>query len=109
MESFLNSVASNVALAGALAVVVFSLTRVWRSPQLAHALWLLVLIKLLAPHVFNVPIYDAWSSPRRAVGAGLSDGPDNPRGVDGPGGARVPTGLSQKRHPEGSERSRREH
>jgi uncharacterized protein (TIGR02246 family) len=103
MESFLNGVASNVALAGALALVVFSLTRVWRSPQLAHALWLLVLIKLLAPHVFHVPIYDAWSSPRRAVRAGLSDGPDNPRGVDVPEGARVPTSLPQERHPEASE------
>jgi beta-lactamase regulating signal transducer with metallopeptidase domain len=104
MESFLNGVASNVALAGALALVVFSLTRVWRSPQLAHALWLLVLIKLLAPHVFNVPIYDAWSRPRRAVAAGLSDGPDNPRGVDVPGGTHATTSLSPKRHPDGSER-----
>jgi beta-lactamase regulating signal transducer with metallopeptidase domain len=103
MESFLNGVASNVALAGALALVVFSLTRVWRSPQLAHALWLLVLIKLLAPHLFNVPLYDAWSSPKRAVRAGLSDGPGNPRGADVPERARVPTSWSQKRHPEGSE------
>jgi beta-lactamase regulating signal transducer with metallopeptidase domain len=103
MESFLNGVASNVALAGALALVVFSLTRVWRSPQMAHALWLLVLLKLLAPHVFSVPIYDAWSSPSRAIGAGLSDGPDNPRGVDVPEGGRLPTSLSQKQHPEGSE------
>jgi hypothetical protein len=104
MESFLNGVASNVALAGALALVVFSLTRVWRCPQLAHALWLLVLIKLLAPHVFNVPIYDAWSRPRRAVAAGLSDGPDNPRGVDVPGGTHATTSLTPKRHPDGSER-----
>jgi beta-lactamase regulating signal transducer with metallopeptidase domain len=103
MESFLNGVASNVALAGALALVVFSLTRVWRSPQLAHALWLLVLIKLLAPHLFNVPLYDAWSSPKRAVRAGLSDGPGNPRGADVPERARVSTSWSQKRHPEGSE------
>ena len=106
MESFLNGVASNVVLAGALALVVFSLTRVWRSPQLAHALWLLVLIKLLAPHVFNVPIYDEWSSPRRAVGAGLSVGPDNERGVNVAEGASVSTSLSQKQHPAGSEPTR---
>src|SRR5580693_6568013 len=103
MESFLNGVASNVALSGALALVVFSLTRAWRSPQLAHALWLLVLIKLLAPHVFNVPIYDARSSPGRAISAKLPDGLDKPRRVDVPEAARDSTSFSQKRHPERSE------
>ena len=59
--------------AGALAVVVFSLNKVSSQPTTGPwALWLLVLIKLLAPHVFNVPIDDGCSSPRRAVGAGLS-------------------------------------
>ena len=32
------------------------LTRVWRSPHLAHALWLLVLIKLVTPPIVHIPV-----------------------------------------------------
>ncbi len=46
---------SNLIIAGVLALLVLGLTRVWRSPQLAHALWLLVLLKLVIPPFVDVP------------------------------------------------------
>lgn len=54
MDSFLNGVVSNTAFAGALALIAFGVQRTGRSPQFAHALWLLVLIKLVTPPVFHV-------------------------------------------------------
>ena len=39
---------SNVILAGIMAILIFLLTRVWRNPHFAHALWLLVLLINLA-------------------------------------------------------------
>jgi beta-lactamase regulating signal transducer with metallopeptidase domain len=65
MDSFLNCVVSNTALAGVLALVAFGLQRFWRSPQLAHALWFLVLVKLVTPPVFSVALPDRlvlWAS-----------------------------------------------
>ena len=56
MATFLSCVASNVAFAGCLAVFAMALTRVWRSPHLAHALWLLVLIKLVTPPFVHIPV-----------------------------------------------------
>ena len=66
MDSFLSNMASNMAFAGALALVAFGVQRIGRSPQLAHALWLLVLIKLVTPPVFHVAL-TAWLASRRAV------------------------------------------
>jgi len=41
--------AQNTLVALLLAFLVYGLTRVWRIPPLAHLLWLLVLLKLVAP------------------------------------------------------------
>lgn len=51
-------VAHNTVAALALACVVWSVTRVRRNPAAAHLLWLVVLLKLLAPPVMHVN----WSS-----------------------------------------------
>ncbi len=56
MDSFLSNIVSNTAFAGALTLVAFGVQRIGRSPQLAHALWLLVLIKLVTPPVFHVAL-----------------------------------------------------
>ena len=56
MDSFLCNVVSNTAFAGALTLVAFGVQRIGRRPQLAHALWLLVLIKLVTPPVFHVAL-----------------------------------------------------
>lgn len=73
MDSFLNGVVSNTALAGVLALVAFGVQRFWRSPQLAHALWFLVLVKLISPPVFHVALPDRLAlSASRAAAPSLS-------------------------------------
>ena len=39
----------NTLIAALFAVIVYFVTRVWRNPPIAHLLWLLVLLKLIAP------------------------------------------------------------
>src|SRR5437764_4926037 len=46
----------NVALAAALALVVFGIGRAWRRPAVLHCLWLLVLLKLLSPPLLPLPV-----------------------------------------------------
>ena len=48
-------VISNVALAAALAVIACCVSRIWRNPHLAHALWLVVLVKLVMPPLVQLP------------------------------------------------------
>jgi beta-lactamase regulating signal transducer with metallopeptidase domain len=45
---------SNALMASVLALAAFAVSRLWRRPALAHALWLLVLIKLITPPLFPV-------------------------------------------------------
>jgi beta-lactamase regulating signal transducer with metallopeptidase domain len=56
ITSLLWCVASNTVVAALLAIAVFVLAKFWRSPHLAHALWLLVLIKLITPPIVDLPI-----------------------------------------------------
>lgn len=57
MAAFLSLLVSNIFFAGCLAIFAFSVTKVWRSPNLAHALWLLVLVKLVTPPIVQLPMY----------------------------------------------------
>lgn len=56
MDILLNGAVSNSIAAAALALFIAGLTKAWRSPQLAHALWLLVLVKLVTPPLYEVPL-----------------------------------------------------
>jgi beta-lactamase regulating signal transducer with metallopeptidase domain len=56
MAAFLSCVVSNTVFAGCLAVFAVAVTKAWRSPHLAHALWLLVLVKLVTPPIIHVPV-----------------------------------------------------
>jgi len=47
---------ANAAAAAVLAMCVALITRVWRNPHLAHALWLIVLLRLVAPPLFRIPV-----------------------------------------------------
>ena len=49
--------AHNTVVAFLFALFVYGLTRVWRNPPVAHVLWLLVLLKLVAPPVLPI----GWS------------------------------------------------
>ena len=55
MNVFLDLLLSNVVLALGLAIFVAVVVRLWRSPPLAHILWLLVLIKLVSPPLVPLP------------------------------------------------------
>ena len=55
-----------------LALIALAVTRKWRNPQLAHALWLLVLMKLVTPAVLPLPLLDSsvlaqWSEPTSQI------------------------------------------
>jgi beta-lactamase regulating signal transducer with metallopeptidase domain len=59
MNDLLLVAAENTVVAMALALCVYGFTRVVRNPPLAHALWLLVLVKLMSPPLVRVD----WSLP----------------------------------------------
>lgn len=56
MDTFLRFAASNAVTATILAVFVAFITRFCRRPAVRHALWLLVLLKLVAPPLLPIPI-----------------------------------------------------
>jgi len=56
MSSFEQWIVSNAILASALALLVGALARFIQTPALRHALWMLVLIKLVTPPLWKLPI-----------------------------------------------------
>jgi len=57
MLNYLFEIGLNNALsATVLALLVFSVTRLWRNEHVAHVLWILVLIKLVFPPILQTPI-----------------------------------------------------
>jgi beta-lactamase regulating signal transducer with metallopeptidase domain len=84
MDSFLSCIVSNTALAGVLALAAYGLQRFWRNPQLAHALWFLVLVKLVTPPVFHFALPDRFvsSASRAAAPRSLSDAERLPPSAD---------------------------
>jgi hypothetical protein len=61
MNLLWQALVSNVAIAAVCAIAVYAVTRIWKNPQLAHALWVLVLLKLVTPPFVSVPL-PAWLS-----------------------------------------------
>jgi beta-lactamase regulating signal transducer with metallopeptidase domain len=61
VENLFTLAISNSVAAGVLAVVAVVCARLKRNPQLTHALWLLVLIKLVTPPIAGVPVPDCAS------------------------------------------------
>src|SRR5262249_29943138 len=56
MQSIVEWGLANAATAALLAMCVAVITRVWRNPHLAHLLWLIVLLRLVAPPIVQVPL-----------------------------------------------------
>ncbi len=54
MAALISLALENTAVAIAMAVFVYVVTRFWRNPPVAHLLWLLVLIKLVTPPIIGV-------------------------------------------------------
>ena len=56
MNNFPELILTNTIIATILGLLVFGVTRIWRNPHLAHGLWLLVLVKLVTPPLFTIPL-----------------------------------------------------
>ena len=62
MEQLIQHGLSNAAAAAVLAVLAAIATRLWRNPHFAYALWLIVLLRLVAPPLFAVSVpLPAWT------------------------------------------------
>lgn len=64
IDAVIGAALSNALLAAGMALVVYAVTRIARRPAVVHALWLLVLLKLLTPPVWTVPV--SWKIPAPA-------------------------------------------
>ncbi len=69
MHALVGTGLSNALVAIVLAAAVAIVTRLWRSAPLAHALWLLVLLKLVSPSLLGValPLLGGAASPVQQV------------------------------------------
>jgi beta-lactamase regulating signal transducer with metallopeptidase domain len=70
MQTLLDMGVSNALFAAVLAIAVFALTRIARTPALGHLLWALVLLKLVTPPLFSVPVLrvlPSWETARNAL------------------------------------------
>lgn len=63
MNDFFDFAAHNTVTAVVLAVLVYIVTHVWRSPPVAHLLWLLVLLKLVTPPIVRIDWLDLQPTP----------------------------------------------
>jgi beta-lactamase regulating signal transducer with metallopeptidase domain len=69
--------AHNTAAALVLAVLVYAVTRAWRNPPVAHVLWLLVLLRLVAAPILHINWPAFW--PPGPMQAGIPTIPDGQR------------------------------
>lgn len=60
MTSLLEMTLANALMATALAILAYAVSRFSRQSTLAHALWLLVLLKLVTPSIIDVPTNWFW-------------------------------------------------
>ncbi len=67
METLLTFGLSNALTAAVLAFVAAGIARITRRPALWYALWLVVLLRLLAPPIFAVDLVDSRTRPRRSL------------------------------------------
>ncbi|MDA7980729.1 MAG: hypothetical protein MPJ50_18390 [Pirellulales bacterium] len=56
MPTLLQIGCANVILATGFAILALLFTRIWKHPQFAHLLWLIVLLKFITPPLFHVPV-----------------------------------------------------
>ncbi len=68
--SILECLLSNVVIAAGLAAVAVLVGRLAKKPQLTHALWVLVLVKLVTPPVVHIPVGYPGAESRETVAVG---------------------------------------
>lgn len=82
--------AHNTVVAMVLAALVVGVTHLWRQPPVAHVLWLLVLLKLVAPPILNVGRPELWQPPSSSAPGQAVDGVTGAEGKEmGPFGRLV--------------------
>lgn len=92
LEAYAQVLLSNAAVATALGVVAYAITRLARRPALSHALWAIVLLKLVTPPFWHVPIAVgrvALEAPATAAEPAPVDAPRNDVPVMIAAGAQV--------------------
>jgi len=67
METLLEALLGNTLVAVPLAAAAWGASRSKARPALAHALWLLVLLKLLTPPLFRLPVLQAAPAPEETA------------------------------------------
>src|SRR5215471_15146516 len=77
MRMLLETGLSNAVMATALALMAAILSRLCRRPALSHALWLLVLLKLVTPPFFQVALPWSTLAAERERGESIADDPAN--------------------------------
>jgi len=91
LETALQLVLTNAAAAAVVAGVALVVSRVVRRPALAHALWLIALVKLVTPPLLPLPLLPRWdlvpslSAPKSPTVVRMaSDAPPLPRSATAP-------------------------
>jgi beta-lactamase regulating signal transducer with metallopeptidase domain len=83
VERLLQIGLSNAAVSAGLALLAVAMSRVLRRPALAHALWVLVLLKLITPPLHIIPIeWPAMASESTEIAASESPARDEIQPVD---------------------------
>jgi beta-lactamase regulating signal transducer with metallopeptidase domain len=82
---------SNAATAAVLAILAAIATRLWRNPHFGYALWLIVLVRLVAPPLVPVPIsLPAWVRISALDSTPVVATTNGPTVIERPAPARVP-------------------
>ena len=80
MDFLLELAWKNVAVAGVLAVAAAFISRLVRRPAVTHGLWLIVLLKLVTPPIWHVPVL--WSTDESTTAASSQVAPYTPTESD---------------------------
>jgi beta-lactamase regulating signal transducer with metallopeptidase domain len=75
IHSFYLAVGENLVVAAILAAAVYGITRVWRNPTVRHALWLLVLLKLIVPPLYSIRLVHTSLGPAADAVHGVASMP----------------------------------
>ncbi len=95
MQFLFEMLITNAVVASLLAMVVFLITRNWKNNFAAHFLWLIVLIKLVTPPVFSIPLplIASVSGDKAVVGASsYSSNQPATAAIDPPTKSVIPVG-----------------
>ena len=62
--TILSALISNIIVAAAIACIAIAIGKCFKRPALLHAVWLIVLVKLVTPPIFQLPVYSVTHQTR---------------------------------------------